>query len=90
MPKSVEICQFVTRAINYTTWNIPRIRDGDMWRNIENVHFVENPHHINGHDHYEDAIFRAEQIMEQRGFGLTRFRITNSRATSTCIISISR
>ena len=29
MPKSVEFCQLVARAINHTTWIIPRIRDGD-------------------------------------------------------------
>jgi hypothetical protein len=29
MPKSVELCQLVSRAIRRTTWNIPRIRDGD-------------------------------------------------------------
>ena len=29
MPKSVELCQLVSRAISHTTWNIPRIRDGD-------------------------------------------------------------
>ncbi|BBO78014.1 hypothetical protein DSCW_54310 [Desulfosarcina widdelii] len=69
MPRSVEICQFVARAINHTTWNVPKIRDGDgRWRNINNSHLVENQHRINGHDHYEDAIFRAKRIMEQRGW----------------------
>ena len=68
MPKSVEICQFVARAVNHITWNIPRIRDGDRWRNINNAQLVENQNCINGHDHYEDAIFRAKRIMEQRGW----------------------
>jgi hypothetical protein len=43
MLKSIEFCQLVTRAIKHTTWNIPRIRDGDRWRNIDNPHLVENP-----------------------------------------------
>ena len=68
MPKSVEFCQLVSRAISHTTWNIPRIRDGDRWRNIENAHLVENPTHVNGYDHFEDAIFRAKDIMEERGW----------------------
>ena len=68
MPKSVEFCQLVSRAISHTTWNIPRIRDGDLWRNIENTHLVENPCHVNGYDHFEDAIFRARDIMQERGW----------------------
>ncbi|MDB4304249.1 hypothetical protein N9934_05625, partial [Desulfosarcina sp.] len=56
--------------INHTTWNIPRIRDGDRcrWRNIHNPHLVENPTRINGYDHFEDAIFRAKKIMEELGW----------------------
>ena len=68
MKKYSELCQLVARAINHTTWNIPHILDGDRWRNIKNPHLVENPHRINGHDRYEDAIFRAKQIMEERGW----------------------
>ena len=68
MLKSVEFCQLVSRAISHTTWNIPRIRDGDRWRNIKNAHLVENPTHVNGYDHFEDAIFRAKDIMEERGW----------------------
>ena len=68
MPKSVELCQLVFRAISHTTWNIPRIRDGDRWRNINNPHLVENPTRINGHDRYEESIFRAREIMEGRGW----------------------
>ena len=67
MTKIIELRQTVARGYP-TTWNIPHIRDGDRWRIIENVHLVENPHHINGHDHCEDAIFRAKRIMEQRGW----------------------
>ena len=68
MLKSVEFCQLVSRSISHTTWNIPRIRDGDHWRNIENAHLVENPTRVNGYDHFEDAIFRAKEIMEERGW----------------------
>jgi len=68
MPKSVELCQLVSRAINHITWNIPRIRDGSHWRNIHNPHLVENPTRINGHDRFEEAIFRAREIMEERGW----------------------
>ena len=68
MKRSVEFCQLVARAISHTTWNIPRIRDGDRWRNIENAHLVENPTRLNGYDHFEDAIFRAKLIMEKRGW----------------------
>ncbi|WP_419662713.1 hypothetical protein [Desulfosarcina variabilis] len=68
MPKSVELCQLVACSISHTTWNIPRIRDGDQWRNINNAHLVENQSHLNGHDQYEDAMFRAKQIMEERGW----------------------
>ena len=70
MLKSVEFCQLVSCSISHTTWNIPRIRDGDRgrWRNIDNTHLVENPNHVNGYDHFEDAIFRAKEIMEQRGW----------------------
>ena len=46
MPRSVEFCQLVSRAINHTTWNSPRIRDGDRWQNIENSHLIENPTRI--------------------------------------------
>ena len=68
MSKMIELRQTVTRSINYTTWTIPRIRDGDRWRIIENIHLVKNPQHFNGHDLCEDAIFRAKRIMEQRGW----------------------
>ena len=70
MLKSVEFCQLVSRAISHTTWSIPRIRDGDRWRNIENAHLVENPTHVNGYDHFEDAIFRAKEIMEECGWNV--------------------
>ena len=68
MPMSVELCQLVAWAIDHTTWNIPRFRevDGSRWRNIENSHLVENLTGINGHDHYENAIFRAREIVEER------------------------
>ena len=76
MPKSTELGQLVSRSISHTTWNIPRVRDGDRWRNIENAHLVENPCHVNGYDHFEDAISRARKIMQEpeslncrRGFG---------------------
>ena len=68
MQRSVELSQLVARAINHDTWNIPRIRDGDQWRNIENSYLVENPNRINGHDTFEDGIFRAEEIMKKRGW----------------------
>jgi hypothetical protein len=68
MTKSAEFCQLVARAINHTTWNIPRIRDGDKWRNINNPHLVENPNRINGYDHFEDAIFRIERFLKQKGW----------------------
>ena len=66
--KSVELCQTVACAINHITWDIPRIRDGRVWRNIENAHLVENSEHLNGHDLFEEAIFRAEKIMEELGW----------------------
>jgi len=68
MPTSVEFCQLIARAISHTTWDIPRIRDGDRWRNIENSHMVENLTHLNGHDRFEEAIFRAKEIMQERGW----------------------
>lgn len=68
MPNQVEMCQTVARSINSTTWTIPRIRDGSIWRNIENAHLVQNPHHVNGYDRYQDAIFTAQKLMEQRGW----------------------
>lgn len=67
MSKIIELRQTVARGYP-TTWNIPHIRDGDRWRNIENIHLVKNPQHVNGHDLCEDAIFRAKRIMEQRGW----------------------
>ena len=68
MTKSAEFCQLVARAITHTTWNIPRIRDGDKWRNIHNPHLVENPSRINGYDHFEDAIFRIERFLNRKGW----------------------
>ena len=68
MSKTVELRQTVARAINHTTWNIPHIRDGDKWRNINNSHLVVNHFHVNGYDRFEDAIFRAKRIMEQLGW----------------------
>jgi hypothetical protein len=87
MPKSVELCQLVARAISHTTWNIPRIRDGDRWRNIENPHLVENPSRINGHDHYEDAIFRARESCRS-GDGKRRLPIPRNSAMSIWCTSI--
>ena len=68
MPRSVEISQTVAKAINHTTWLIPRIRDGDTWRNIHNPNLIENPTHINGHDRFEQAISRIKTLMKSQGW----------------------
>jgi len=68
MNKSVQFSQFVAKAINHTTWNIPKIRDGNQWRNIENAYLVENTKHINGYERYEDAIFRIRNFLKQKGW----------------------
>ena len=68
MSSSVEISQFVIRTINRTIWRIPRILDGDRWRNIENSDMVKNPFSIFSYDHYEGAIYRAQWNMERRGW----------------------
>jgi len=68
MNRSVEFSQFVARAINHTTWNIPKIQDGQIWRNIQNSHLVENHSHANGHDRYEDAIFKIRNLLEGKGW----------------------
>ena len=76
MKKTIEISQTVARAIDHTTWTIPKIRDGDKWRNINNAHLVENPSHVNGYDKFGNAIFRAKKIMEEEGF---KTEISDSR-----------
>jgi hypothetical protein len=68
MPKAVELCQLVACAIDHTTYNIPLIRDGSRWRNIQNSHLVSNPYCVNGHDRFEEAIFRMKRIMESCGW----------------------
>ena len=68
MPKSFEITQTVVRAIGHTTWHIPRIRDGDTWRNIRNPQLIENPTHLNGYDRFEEAISRIKNLVESRGW----------------------
>jgi len=68
MNRSAEFSQFVARAINHTTWNIPKFRDGNVWRNIQNSHLVENQNRINGYDHYEDSIFRIRKLLERKGW----------------------
>ena len=67
MSKIIELRQTVAKGYP-TTWNIPHIRDGDRWRNINNAQLVENSNRINGHDHYEDAIFRLETFLKQKGW----------------------
>jgi hypothetical protein len=67
MRQSIEFCQLVARGYS-TTWNIPRIRDGDRWRNIQNDELVINPSPINGHDRYADAIFRIEELLKEKGW----------------------
>lgn len=67
MRQSIEFCQLVARGYP-TTWNIPRIRDGDRWRNIRNSELVINPDRLNGHDKYEDAIFRIEALLKGKGW----------------------
>ena len=68
MRKFIEFNQTVARAINHTTWNIPRIRDEDKWRDIRSSHLVENPDRVNGHDYFENAIFRVKEIVESCGW----------------------
>ena len=68
MKRFVEFSQLVARAVNHTTWNIPKIRDGNLWRNIENAHLVENTNHVNGYDRYEDAIFKVMNLLKQKGW----------------------
>ena len=76
MKKSIEISQTVARAIDHTTWTIPKIRDGTKWRNINNDHLVANVRHVNGHDKYGNAIFRAKKIIEEKGW---KAEITDTR-----------
>ncbi|MFH1982982.1 MAG: hypothetical protein ABIL58_14165 [Pseudomonadota bacterium] len=66
--KTVEFAQTVAIAINHTTWNIPRICEGSRWRNISKPDLVINPRRINGHDHFEEAIFRLKDIMARLGW----------------------
>ncbi len=68
MTKIVEIQQTVARSVSHTTWDIPRIRDGDQLRNIINSDCVANSKSINDHDRFEDAVFKARKIMEQNGY----------------------
>jgi hypothetical protein len=69
MPKSIRIiCQLVARAISHTTWNIPRIRDGDRWRNIENPHLVENPTASTVMTAMKMPFSEPKRIMEERGW----------------------
>ena len=35
---------------------------------IDDAHLVAKQYRINGHGHYEDAIFRARWTMEERGW----------------------
>ena len=70
MERIIHFRQTVHRAIQYTTWIIPQIRDDDddKWRIIKNYSEIENPHKINGYDRFEDAIFRIEKIMKSHGW----------------------
>ena len=68
MSKVVLFSQFVARHINHDTYNIPKIQDGQVWRNIQNSHLVENVNKVNGHDRYEDAIFRIKNYLEKEGW----------------------
>ena len=79
MERIIEFQQTVARAINYTTWMVPRIRDGDRWRNIRNVESVENVYRVNGHDKYENAVFGIADIMKSHGW-----KIVISESTDPC------
>lgn len=68
MEKSIHFKQTVHRAIQYNTWLIPQIHNGDGWRNIHNPEAVINARRINGHDKYENAIFRIAEIMKSQGW----------------------
>jgi hypothetical protein len=68
MEKSVEFYQ-VVEVVGYgTRWSIPRIRNGDRWRNIQNTDLVMNIFHLNGCDKYEESVVRIKNIMEKRGW----------------------
>ena len=41
MSKVVLFSQFVAIHINHDTWKIPKIQDGQVWRNIRSSHLVE-------------------------------------------------
>ena len=63
----VLISQRVAKGVNFTTWNIPRIKCGDKWRNIKNGQLVRKDHAIIGHA-YKNAIMDVKQIIEKRGW----------------------
>ena len=87
MPKHVEFQQLIACSVSYDRFEVPRIRDGDRWRIIENAHLVQNPHPIYGCDLYEDAIHRTQQIMQQLGW---HTRITETRQDSGAAVTLKR
>jgi len=69
MERILHFKQTVHRSIQYTTWIIPQIRDGDdKWRIIKNYSEIENPRRVNGYDRFEDGIFKIEKIMKSHGW----------------------
>ena len=69
MDKTNEVLfsQRVEKGVNFTIWNIPRIKCGHEWRNIKNGEHVRKANTIIGHA-YENAIMDLKQIMENRGW----------------------
>ena len=61
----VLISQMVTVGFRIA-WNIPRIRDGNKWRNIKNSQLVRKDYMLG--DTYKDAIMDVKHIMEQQGW----------------------
>ena len=69
MDKTNEVLfsQRVEKGVNYTIWNIPKVKSGDRWRIIRNGDRLRKANTIVGHA-FENSITEVKRIMENLGW----------------------
>ncbi len=69
MDKTNEVLfsQRVEKGVNYTIWNIPKVKSGDRWRIIKNGDRLRKANTIVGYA-FENSITEVKRIMENLGW----------------------
>jgi hypothetical protein len=88
MNRSAEFSQLVARAINHTTWNIPKIRDGRCGEISITATWLRTQTASTAMTILKMRFSRSDNYWYARA-GRRKLKTKRNGATSTCITSIT-